>query len=475
MIANSECASRPIAFTVQSRLARSIQNVYYKYLATMALKAYSQSGYTNYKVSAHHLTMILLGIVILAAIIVFKSETAVIFISDPFLLAYAFFITIFQLSRLTSALFYRSSYRQIVPRELEENPHMYEPRVTFVIPAKNEEDAIKQTIEKCYEVDYPSEKLEVIAINDGSTDRTGEIMKALRSKYPTLTVINWKKNRGKRHGMAEGFRRATGDIIIQLDSDSYIYPETFRQLIVPFSNPSIGAVCAHANPQNSDKNLLTKMQTAYYFMSFRVLKAAESTYQVVFCCSGCSSAYRKKVVMPIIDLWLNERFLGLPCTYGDDRALTTWVIKQGYKTVYSDQVRACTIIPEKFKTFVKQQVRWKKSWIINLAITSKFIWKKEKFVAFTYFFPLAAVSFLTPFIAARAMFYNSIIGDVTPIYYLTGLLLITFLIIIFYRYVERKNPYWPYLILWTLFNALFLAYLLPYAFLTIQNRKWGTR
>jgi hypothetical protein len=122
--------------------------------------------------------------------------------------------------------------------------------------------------------------------------------------------------------MAEGFRRARGEIIIQLDSDSYIVPGTFRKIIEPFRNSRVGAVCAHADPANPDENTLTRMQAAYYFFSFRLLKAAESTFLRVFCCSGCSSAYRRDIVLPILDQWLGEKFLGLPTTWGDDRALT---------------------------------------------------------------------------------------------------------------------------------------------------------
>ncbi len=161
---------------------------------------------------------------------------------------------------------------------------------------------------KSFEVDYPESKKEVIVINDGSTDNTISILRKLEKEFDKLIIIDWKKNKGKRHGMAAGFKIEKGDIIIQVDSDSYIEPKDFRKFIKPFSNNKIGAVCAHANPENAEKNVLTKMQAAYYFMSFRILKAAESTFGTVFCCSGCSSAYRKKAVEPIMNEWLLKSF-----------------------------------------------------------------------------------------------------------------------------------------------------------------------
>jgi hyaluronan synthase len=373
-------------------------------------------------------------------------------------------------------MFFKHSYSQVlsaVPREILEN---YEPTVSFVIPCKNEEGAIRKTVTKCFESHYPEDKKEVIVINDGSTDRTEEILAELETEFPNLTVVNWKVNRGKRHGMAEGFRLAKGEIIIQLDSDSYFEPATFREVVKPFANPRVGGVCAHADPENSDHNMLTRMQAAYYFMSFRILKAAESSYGVVFCLSGCSSAYRRELVMPYLDEWLNQRFLGLPVTWGDDRGLTNVVLRQGYLTVYTDTARARTIVPMTMRQLIKQQVRWKKGWFVNSVFASKFILKRDPFVALVYFFPLTLVTLLTPFMAVRAMIYNPLFkGNVSIEYYVLGVMLVAALIVIFYRFVARSNKYWPYIFAWSALNMVLLSFLLFYALATIQNRKWGTR
>ncbi|MBX4210729.1 glycosyltransferase [Candidatus Parcubacteria bacterium] len=421
--------------------------------------------------------LLILGAVVVFLIVLVKSRTAKEFAADPLLLGYTLFVTTFELSRLVSAAFFRRSYDKVfsvLPPEILNSP--FEPTVTFVIPCKNEEEAIRNTITKCFEADYPKEKIEVIVINDGSTDRTAEILYETQKEFPNLFIIDWEDNRGKRHAMAEGFKKSSGEIIVQLDSDSYIKPETFKDFIDPFRNPEIGAVCAHADPENADYNWLTKMQTGYYFMSFRILKAAESSYYTVFCCSGCSSAYRREAVMPIIDIWMNETFLGLPVTWGDDRGITNWVLKRGYKTIYTDIAKAVTIVPTKFKQFLKQQVRWKKGWFVNSIFASKFILKTEPFVALVYFFPLILVTILTPFMATRALFYTPFAkSPATLVYYMLGVLLVATLIIIYYRFVARDNKYWPYVFIWAGINTIFLSFLLFYALLTIQNRKWGTR
>lgn len=425
---------------------------------------------------SYRFSLTIIGFIVLFFIILLKSKTASEFWADPVLLVYTIFVTSFELSRLTGAMLYKYSFSKIIPLAEEKfKGKKFEPRTSFVIPCKNEGEAIAKTVEMCFQADYPKDKLEVIVINDGSTDNTIDVLNELKKKYKELIVVDWKVNRGKRHGMSTGFAMASGEIIVQLDSDSYIVPSTFRNLIEPFRNSRIGAVCAHADPENADENLLTRMQAAYYFLSFRILKAAESTFMSVFCCSGCSSAYRKSIVMPIMDTWLNEKFLGLPVTWGDDRALTNWVIKLGYKTVYTDEAQAYTICPDKWRVFFKQQVRWKKGWFVNSIFASKFIIKKEPFVAFTYFFPLIFVTLATPFMATKALIYNPIFKGIPPTSYILGVLLVAVMITIYYRYLNRDNKYWPYVFAWSAINMVVLSFILFYAIARLKDRKWGTR
>lgn len=427
--------------------------------------------------------ILLFALVSLGVLLLYlKSDTIELFSENAFLAVYSFFVTLFVVSRLASATQYRRSYNSLFPESAtlgSQAPHKdllaYEPNITVVIPCKNEEGAIAHTIQKTFEADYPSYKLEVIVINDGSTDGTLDEIIRMKEFFPSLIVVDWKENKGKRQGMAEGFRRAHGEIVIQLDSDSYIEPSDIRALVAPFQNHAVAAVCAHAEPSNANVNLLTKMQTAYYFMSFRILKAAESTYHTVFCCSGCSSAYRRTAVMPIMDQWLNETFLGLTATWGDDRALTSWVLKQGYKAVYTDEAKAYTIVPEKFRQFTKQQIRWKKSFLVNSVFLSKFIFKRDAFVGIFYFLPLTVVTFLTPIMAFWSLWWSPIVHQSVPLHYLLGLGIICSLMAVYYQLLAPKNSHWPYLFLWYGLSAGVLSFLLFYALATIQNRAWGTR
>jgi hyaluronan synthase len=413
---------------------------------------------------------------LLGIIIVLKGKTAAAAENvDGVLLFYTFFVTTFQISRLIASLMYTSSYdRALSSTEADQSP--YTPKISFVIPAYNEEGEIQNTIQNCLDARYPRDLTEVIVINDCSTDSTREKILEMKNKNPEIIFVDWTVNKGKRHGMAEGFRRATGEIVIQLDSDSRIDPRDIPQVVEPFRNPNIGAVSYNTEPANSEKNLLTKMQTAYYFLSFRILKAAESTFRMVFCCSGCASAYRREIVLPLLDDWLTESFLGLPVTWGDDRSITNRVIKLGYETIYSNHVRAYTIVPEKLPQFIKQQIRWKKGWFVNSFFASKFVFKRDPFVALTYFFPLTVVTLLTPFMAARAFLYTPFVHGISSTgYYMLGVLAIAGLFFVFYRFYSRENRYHAYIFVWAILNMLILSYMLIIALFTIQNRGWGTR
>ena len=165
----------------------------------------------------------------------------------------------------------------------------------------------------------------------------------------------------------------------------------------------------------------------------------------------------------------------MPVTWGDDRALTSWVLKLGYKTVYTDEAQAYTIVPNNFRQLLKQQLRWKKSWVINSIITGRFIYKSHPFIAFIYFFPLVIISFLTPFMAFGALIYAPIFKGLFPFYYIFGGLLVTFLFILYYRYLSPKNKYWQYLFVWQILNVFIFCYIIIYAVIRIQDRGWGTR
>jgi len=384
-----------------------------------------------------------------------------------FLGFYGIVVTGFIISRFVLAYFHKSP-----PYD-----ESYQPTVTFVVPAKNEEDNIRETIRRFGEVHYPLEKIEVIAIDDGSTDRTYEEMvgiqeELIEKKGIEVTVVKWEVNRGKRDGMAEGIKRAKNDIIIFIDSDSFIEPDCVRHLVKYFIDPKVGAVSGHTDVYNKDVNMITRMQAARYYIAFTVYKAAESIFALVTCCPGCCSAYRREYVSEFVDEWLNQQFLGGKCTFGDDRSLTNFTIRK-YEAVYSPKALAHTVVPETFRKYVKQQQRWKKSWIRETFIACTFMWRKN-FLAAVSFYTYTALSILSPLVFIRALIWYPITTHLVPYIYLIGLFLMLLLQGIYYR-AETGHPRWIAAIATAWVNSIILIWQLPWAFFTIRDSRWGTR
>ncbi|MBI4094036.1 glycosyltransferase family 2 protein [Candidatus Kaiserbacteria bacterium] len=403
---------------------------------------------------------------IIYAILLFKVVTYDSFSDHIFFGAYSLLITSYILSRFLLAYMHRP---------VRADPS-FEPSVTFVVPAKNEETHIAETIRRFAGVEYPQHKIEVIAVNDGSTDATLLHMRAaaeeIAPRVRRVEVVDFRENRGKRVAMGEGAKRAEHDVIIFVDSDSFVEPSTARHLVKYFADSEIGAVSAHTDVWNRDVNLLTQMQAIRYYIAFSVYKAAESIFGTVTCCPGCCSAYRRSYLLEYIDEWLNQRFLGVKCTYGDDRSLTNFMIRR-YRSAYSPAAKAFTVVPENFRQYVRQQQRWKKSWIRETFIASTFMWKKNPLAAFS-FYAYVFLAFVSPVVFFRAVVWYPAVHETWPVVYLIGLFLMLLLHGLYYRLHVGPRA-WLLAIANFWFNTVILMWQLPWAVLTLRDTRWGTR
>ena len=238
----------------------------------------------------------------------------------------------------------------------------YRPTVAIIVPAYNEPD-IAKTLVACLTVDYPKELIRVVVVDDKSTDETLWRINAVAEEYPELTVIPAPVNQGKRHAMATGIAAADDvEVYVFIDSDSQVTPDAVKTIVEYFGDPKVGAVAGHTDVANIGRNVLTRMQAMQYYIAFRIYKSAEALFGSVMCCSGCFSAYRRDAVAPVLDDWLDQTFLGQPSTFGDDRSLTNFVLHR-WRVLYAPDAQAYTNVPEHLKQFLRQQLRWKKSWL----------------------------------------------------------------------------------------------------------------
>jgi hyaluronan synthase len=349
-----------------------------------------------------------------------------------------------------------------------------EPRIAVIIPAYNEGRSIRSTLNACLAVEYPMDRCELVCIDDGSEDETWAHITRVAEDDETnrIQAIRFPENRGKRAAMAAGVRATDAEILIFVDSDSQPAPDAFRLIVQGFVDPHVGAVSGMTHARNASSNVLTKMQATRYYVSFQLLKSAESVLGAVACCSGCFAAYRRSAVLEVLDRWESQRFLGVACTYGDDRALTNMILRESWTSRFDAEATAWTQVPERYGIFFRQQLRWKKSWAREGPILLSHLWRMRPlaFLSFT----LATLSgLLSPLILVWNLVAGPGLTGSSPIFYLLALYLVSAAYALFHR-AFRDDGLWKYSIIATFFYISF-ALQLVWAVARIRDGRWGTR
>ena len=353
------------------------------------------------------------------------------------------------------------------------------PMVTVLIPAYNEGAMVEKALYSVAGADYPKDLMEIICIDDGSRDDTWDYIRRARQRYPHLIqAMRFPKNRGKREALYAGFLQGRGDYFVTVDSDSVIEPDTLKQILAPLrQNPKIGAVAGNVKVYNRTANLLTRMVWVRFVLSFDFLRASQSMYGFVFCTPGALSAYRREAIMPILDEWRHQTFLGVRCTIGEDRAFTNLVLRQGYDTVYQRSAVVYTTVPEHYRGLSRMFLRWDRSnfreSLVQLSYMFTryrtrhrllpildFVVRELEFPMTTIFLPLMLASFLCcPILIVK---------------FVSGMALVSFLLTFYYLRSERDADF-VYGVVYSFYAFLFLRWVKPYAFLTLRDGRWLTR
>lgn len=422
-------------------------------------------GYSVYTASA----MLFVASLI---VVLMRTESVIYFKYNYLLYLYSLIAATFLLSRYLFGALHR---------DVPVNPD-FTPGVSVIIPCFNEEEWIHRTIQSCINQDYPVDKLEVIVVDDRSTDnsvaRMEEMIARIHSeaeRFDTkdrLRLVVMPQNGGKREALVQGVKLAKHDLVVFVDSDSFLTPTAIRHLVQPFQDPKMGGVAGRTDVENKFTNAITKLQTVRYYIAFRIMKAAESYFDSVTCLSGPLSCYRKELVLKHADAWLNQKFLGQPATFGDDRAMTNFVLRT-HRTGYQDSAVCSTIVPSKMSVFLKQQMRWKRSWLRESLIAGSFIWRKEPFMALFFYVGLI-VPIAAPVIVLYNLVYVPLVHGVFPSTFLMGLLLMA-LLMSFAHLFFRKSRLWVFGIVFCLFYELVLLWQMPVAWVTFWKSTWGTR
>ncbi len=251
------------------------------------------------------------------------------------------------------------------PTELNDDQLGDLPRLAVVIPAFNEGAMVRQAIASALASGYPRDRLEVIVVDDGSTDDTGWHIDRAARLDDRVTAVHLPRNRGKRHALHTGFTRAVArgvEVVATLDSDSQLTEGSLQRLVAPLvQDAAVGGVAGKVVALNRSHNILTRMLGVRYILGFDFVRAYQSELRTVWCCPGALQAYRLALIAPFLDAWRDQTFLGAACTNGDDHAMTNLVLSLGADTVYQANAVVETVVPSTYSRLCRMYIRWGRS------------------------------------------------------------------------------------------------------------------
>jgi poly-beta-1,6 N-acetyl-D-glucosamine synthase len=227
------------------------------------------------------------------------------------------------------------------------------PTVSVLIPAHNEEVGITKTITSVLETNYPN--LEVIVINDGSTDSTHRVITELISNHQrdsdskaSIEYISLK-NGGKARALNRGLKSANGEIVITIDADSVMDPATIKNMVKRFTSPKISAVAGNVIVGNRKKPIGLIQQLEYLYGFY--FKRADSSFNAVYIIGGAAAAYRREILTKIGGFDSN--------IITEDIEISTRMLSLGYRTCYAADAVVYTEGPSTIQGLCSQRLRWK--------------------------------------------------------------------------------------------------------------------
>jgi cellulose synthase/poly-beta-1,6-N-acetylglucosamine synthase-like glycosyltransferase len=302
----------------------------------------------------------------------------------------------------------------------------WEPFVSIIIPAYNEEDCLRKTVESAVSLDYPREKFEILIINDGSKDKTEKIGKELEKEFSNVRFFS-KQNGGKGSALNFGIKRAKGEIIISFDSDSFVRSDALKNMLPYFTDKNVMCVTP-AMKVYKPRGILQRVQAMEYDLGI-FLRKVFSNMDSIHVTPGPFSAYRKVFF---------EKHGGYDeKNITEDMEIAMRIQSLNYKIKNSPNSVIYTIAPKNLFDATRQRKRWYYGMLFNLSKYKSVFGKKYGELGMIVLpmavFSILSVMVLTLYYTIRA-FFDSI--NSLKLYSLIG-----------FDFVSNFSFKWSYLII----------------------------
>jgi cellulose synthase/poly-beta-1,6-N-acetylglucosamine synthase-like glycosyltransferase len=257
--------------------------------------------------------------------------------------------------------------------------HLQQPRVCILIPAHNEEKVIRRTVEAMMKLDYPADKLEIVVINDGSSDRTGEIVEELSKLDKRVRCYNVPKGeggKGKSRALNLGMKQTNAEVIAVYDADNQPLPDALRYLVAELLiHPELGAVLGNFRTINKDRTWLTRFVSIETLSFQAILQAGRWAMFKVATLPGTNFVIWKRL-LDDLNGWDEDAIT-------EDSELSIRVYMKGFKIKYIPFAITLEQEPETLSVWAKQRTRWVRG---NNYVVGKFFKEipqfKNKFLGF---------------------------------------------------------------------------------------------
>ena len=347
------------------------------------------------------------------------------------------------------------------------------PSVAIVVPVYNEGSSVRQTAASFDALDYPRDRLTAIFIDDRSTDDTFEHLLAVARQYPWMRVDRNARNMGKRLGIKNAVLRTESELVLSVDSDVIVDGNALKNLVRHMHSSGADGVGGCVFVSNANQNWLTRMQAVKYWIGYQFLKNLENAFSHVMCLSGCLTLYRREALLAV-DHHLEKRsFLGDEVKYGEDRFLTRKLVESGFKTRLCFTARCFTKAPATIGNYLNQQLRWRRSNIVDFITAIPNLNKFNPVVLVHYMSVAMLLLFYPLFLVTQIMHWGFVIPMLEH-----GLLVTVFALA--YELNKGKLPAFAqtsgvwFLTMALVFPVMYIT-MTPLALATLGTSSWETR
>jgi len=256
------------------------------------------------------------------------------------------------------------------------------PPVTVLLPCFNEGRNIEETVKHLFNQNYPN--LEIIAINDGSTDDTASKLETLKLSFPQLKVLH-QQNNGKANALNYGLSEADGEIIVGIDGDSVLDYDAIGYMVEHFrGSPKVSGVTG--NPRvRTRSTAIGKIQTGEFSSIIGLIKRAQRIYGMVFTISGVVCAFRKSA-LDAINGWNTDMVT-------EDIDVSWRLQLNGGQVRYEPRALCWVLMPETLRGLFRQRLRWAQGGgeVFLRYFTTSLKWENRRFWILMFEYMLSVI------------------------------------------------------------------------------------